>query len=53
MARETRPVVVRRRNKGEVEEAIKDLEKRGFELLHPLTMFPNGCWFAKMQKAVV
>ncbi|WP_275729242.1 hypothetical protein [Peribacillus frigoritolerans] len=53
MVREIRPVVVRRRNKGEVEEAIRDLEKRGFELLHPLTRFPNGCWFAKMIKAIV
>ncbi|WP_258832852.1 hypothetical protein [Peribacillus frigoritolerans] len=52
MAREIRPVVVRRRNKGEVEVAIKDLEKRGFELLHPLTKFPNGCWFAKLKENI-
>lgn len=29
MAREIRPVVVRRRNKGEVEQAIKDFGEKG------------------------
>ena len=31
------PVVIRRQRKHEAEQAIKDLEARGFELIYPLT----------------
>ncbi|MEK5173209.1 hypothetical protein NST63_08450 [Heyndrickxia sp. FSL W8-0496] len=32
-----RPVVIRRRRKHEAEQAISDLEARGFEIIYPLT----------------
>jgi len=31
------PVTIRRQRKHEAEQAIKDLKKRGFELIYPLT----------------
>lgn len=37
-----RPVVIHRRTKKEAEQAIKDLEKRGFVVTHPLTMQSDG-----------
>lgn len=32
-----RPVTIRRRKKHEAEQAIKDLQARGYEIVHPLT----------------
>jgi hypothetical protein len=37
MKRKDFPVVVRRQRKYEAEQAIKDLEDRGFVLIYPLT----------------
>lgn len=34
-----RPVTIRRQRKHEAEMAIADLEKRGFEVVYPLTEF--------------
>ncbi len=36
MARQMKPVIIRRQWKHEAEEAIKDLEARGFEVVSPL-----------------
>ncbi len=37
-----RPVLIHRKNRHEAEQAIKDLEQRGFELVHPLTEQISG-----------
>ena len=34
-----RPITIRRQRKHEAEQAIKDLEDRGFEIVFPLTEF--------------
>ncbi|MEH7157515.1 hypothetical protein [Neobacillus drentensis] len=39
MKRKDFPVVIRRQRKYEAEQAIKDLEDRGFVLIYPLTEF--------------
>lgn len=36
MARQMQPVIIRRQKKHEAEQAIKDLEARGFEIVSPL-----------------
>ncbi|USK66285.1 hypothetical protein [Peribacillus frigoritolerans] len=36
MARQMQPVIIRRQKKHEAEQAIKDLEARGFEVVSPL-----------------
>ncbi|MDF2789240.1 MAG: hypothetical protein K0S80_2338 [Neobacillus sp.] len=36
-----RPVVIHRQRKHEAEQAITDLEARGFELVYPLTELSN------------
>jgi hypothetical protein len=39
MARVMQPVVIHRRRKEEAEQAIKDLEARGYKVIFPLTEF--------------
>jgi hypothetical protein len=36
-----RPIVIHRQRKYEAEQAISDLEKRGFEVIFPLTELKN------------
>ncbi|MCM3411481.1 hypothetical protein [Metabacillus litoralis] len=36
-----KPVVIRRQRKAEAEQAIKDLEERGYEVIFPLTEFAS------------
>jgi hypothetical protein len=37
-----RPIWITRRHKHEAEQAIKDLEKRGFKVIYPLTEITNN-----------
>lgn len=41
MARQMQPVIIHRQRKREAEQAIADLERRGFEIIFPLTEFPS------------
>lgn len=36
-----KPVNIRRQRKHEAEQAIRDLEKRGYEIVFPLTLFSS------------
>jgi len=39
--RHMRPVIIRRQHEHEAIQAIKDLEKKGFEVIFPLTEFAS------------
>ena len=41
MAKVMQPVVIHRQQKHEAEQAIKDLEARGYEVIFPLTELKN------------
>ena len=49
-----RPVTIRRRYKHEAEQAIKDLQARGYEIVHPLTqLHSEGKRFSRDMKGNV
>lgn len=37
-----RPIMIHRKRKHEAEQAVKDLEARGYKLVHPITPIQNG-----------